>query len=72
MQGQMGLFDSSVRLIGRCAVCGRSLTDPTSVAAGVGPTCAIKRNAADTKQQDQERPYDEVRYSPSLKNVSEA
>ena len=28
--------------IGRCGVCGRTLTDPTSRAAGIGPICANK------------------------------
>lgn len=27
---------------GRCGVCGRKLTDPKSIAAGIGPECAIK------------------------------
>lgn len=26
-----------------CQICGRQLTDPTSIAAGVGPECAAKR-----------------------------
>jgi len=28
------------RASGRCAVCGRDLTDPTSIEAGIGPVCA--------------------------------
>jgi hypothetical protein len=28
------------KLTGRCSVCGRELTDPVSVAAGIGPICA--------------------------------
>ena len=31
----------------RCAVCGRSLSDPVSVQAGIGPVCAAKRAAAE-------------------------
>lgn len=27
---------------GRCGVCGRKLTNPDSIAAGIGPECAIK------------------------------
>jgi hypothetical protein len=27
---------------GRCRICGRTLTDPGSVAAGVGPECAAR------------------------------
>lgn len=27
----------------QCAVCGRTLTDPKSIAAGVGPECGKKR-----------------------------
>jgi len=27
------------RTIGRCRVCGRTLTDPESVALGIGPVC---------------------------------
>lgn len=30
------------RRTGRCACCGRTLTDPNSVAAGIGPQCAKK------------------------------
>jgi hypothetical protein len=32
------------RLSGRCASCGRDLTDPESIAAGIGPICANKFN----------------------------
>ena len=28
---------------GKCAVCGRALTDPAAIAAGIGPCCAAKR-----------------------------
>jgi hypothetical protein len=28
------------RLIGRCGICGRTLTDPESIEAGIGPICA--------------------------------
>ena len=28
------------QLIGKCGVCGRTLTDPESIAAGIGPICA--------------------------------
>ena len=28
--------------LGVCAVCGRALTDPTSIAAGIGPVCASR------------------------------
>lgn len=28
--------------LGRCGVCGRTLTDPESIAAGIGPICAAK------------------------------
>jgi len=31
--------DDEVRISVRCKVCRRWLTDPTSVAAGAGPTC---------------------------------
>lgn len=30
------------RLSGRCCSCGRDLTDPESIAAGIGPVCATK------------------------------
>ena len=30
------------RLAGRCRVCHRTLTDPDSIAAGIGPECASK------------------------------
>lgn len=30
------------RLTGSCSCCGRELTDPTSVAAGIGPVCASR------------------------------
>ena len=30
---------------GRCCVCGRELTDPESIAAGIGPVCAGKVGA---------------------------
>lgn len=29
-------------IAGRCRVCHRTLTDPTSVAAGIGPECAVR------------------------------
>lgn len=32
----------AARLVGRCRECHRVLTDPTSVAAGIGPECATK------------------------------
>ncbi len=32
----------SQRLIGRCKECHRTLTDPSSVAGGIGPECAQK------------------------------
>lgn len=30
------------RTTGRCAICGRRLTDPVSIAAGIGPICAAR------------------------------
>jgi len=30
------------RMSGRCGVCGRDLTDPESIAAGIGPVCASR------------------------------
>lgn len=30
------------RLYGRCMLCGRKLTDPSSIEAGIGPVCASK------------------------------
>lgn len=30
------------RLTGHCAICGRLLVDPASVARGIGPICAEK------------------------------
>lgn len=30
------------RLYGRCMLCGRTLTDPSSIEAGIGPVCASK------------------------------
>jgi uncharacterized protein DUF6011 len=30
------------RLIGECGICGRTLTDPDSIALGIGPICAEK------------------------------
>lgn len=32
----------AARLVGRCRECHRVLTDPDSVAAGIGPECATK------------------------------
>jgi len=32
------------RLSGRCCSCGRDLTDPSSIKAGIGPICATKFN----------------------------
>ena len=32
----------AVRLVGRCKECHRTLTDPSSVAGGIGPECAQK------------------------------
>lgn len=32
----------TVRLVGRCRECHRLLTDPSSVAGGIGPECAQK------------------------------
>ena len=29
---------------GRCRICGRILTDPESIAAGIGPDCRSKEN----------------------------
>jgi hypothetical protein len=30
------------RATGNCSCCGRELTDPASIAAGIGPVCAEK------------------------------
>ncbi len=32
----------AIRLVGRCRECHRLLTDPSSVADGIGPECATK------------------------------
>lgn len=34
----------------KCAVCGRKLTDPASIAAGVGPVCAGKQQKQKRKR----------------------
>lgn len=34
------------RLHGCCVICGRTLTDPTSVNAGIGPVCGRKVSAS--------------------------
>lgn len=39
---------TTAKVSGHCARCGRALTDPRSVAAGIGPKCA-KRIAAQAK-----------------------
>lgn len=41
----MSALDAAVeygRATGRCSVCGRTLTDPVSIEAGIGPICAEK------------------------------
>jgi hypothetical protein len=35
-----------------CCVCGRALSNPTSVAAGMGPICAAKERAKREKQEE--------------------
>ena len=37
---------AELRRQGRCAVCGRRLTDPLSVGEGIGPDCKAKRRHA--------------------------
>src|SRR5690554_605825 len=37
--------------ISKCGICGRTLTDPLSVEAGVGPVCAGKAGAKLRKQE---------------------
>lgn len=42
---EMGARESAItygREIGACSMCGRTLTDPESIAAGIGPVCAEK------------------------------
>lgn len=70
--GQMGLFSFS-RTVATCEVCGRALTDPVSVAAGIGPICAGGKRAQRLAAQDDgdrealgERPYDLVVSDPFL------
>lgn len=40
----------------RCARCGRILTDPRSIADGVGPICKRKERAAIRREQEQHQP----------------
>jgi hypothetical protein len=39
---------------GTCFVCGRDLTDPVSVAQGIGPECAAKRSIPRISEQEAE------------------
>lgn len=44
---------------GKCAVCGRRLTDPQSVLRGMGPVCAGKNGAVGkSKDKENDRPHD--------------
>jgi hypothetical protein len=36
-------LEDGLRAAGRCQDCGRRLSDPVSVAAGIGPDCRAKR-----------------------------
>lgn len=38
--------------VGKCGVCGKKLTDPISIATGIGPTCAKKLNIPRMKKRD--------------------
>lgn len=37
-----GRLEKSLQTEGRCVKCGRTLTDPVSVDAGIGPDCRTK------------------------------
>jgi hypothetical protein len=37
---------AGARVSGHCAICGKTLTDPTSVEYGIGPDCRAKHSAA--------------------------
>jgi len=41
--------------VGRCAVCGRRLTDPESVRRGIGPKCYRKVHGGDYQKRQEER-----------------
>ncbi|MFA5712511.1 DUF6011 domain-containing protein [Mycolicibacterium sp.] len=45
--------------VSHCGVCGRTLTDPVSIAAGIGPVCAHKHgNEGGFEQRDELDPFD--------------
>jgi hypothetical protein len=71
--GQLGLFTG--RAVSTCEVCGRALSHPASVAAGIGPVCAggkrAQRLAAtcddpESRELNGLRPFDVVRSEPWL------
>lgn len=35
-------FAAQLRALGRCVRCGRELSDPESIARGIGPDCLVK------------------------------
>lgn len=69
--GQISLFSS--RTVATCRVCNRLLTNPKSIAAGIGPVCAggqaaqTRAAACDgDRERLGDRPYDRVVTSPFL------
>lgn len=36
-------IEADLKAAGRCRVCGRELTDPASIKAGIGPDCAQRQ-----------------------------